>query len=189
MKLQLERASTIGMFITAVASPCCFPLFGVILSFLGFGSFEMFGGWTMWVFQGLVVLSIVGTYISYRTHRCMYPLFIAVPSAALIFYSYHFIAEDYWTIIMYIGMFGLLVSSAVNYYRMRLHNKVILQSTITCPACGHEKKETMPEDACTYFYTCEQCNTRLKPLEGDCCVFCSYGTIKCPPIQKGEKCC
>jgi len=23
----------------------------------------------------------------------------------------------------------------------------------------------------------------LKPLTGDCCVFCSYGTVPCPPIQ------
>ncbi|WP_368736408.1 GDCCVxC domain-containing (seleno)protein [Proteus terrae] len=24
----------------------------------------------------------------------------------------------------------------------------------------------------------------LTPLEGDCCVFCSYGTVPCPPIQE-----
>jgi hypothetical protein len=23
----------------------------------------------------------------------------------------------------------------------------------------------------------------LKPLPGDCCVICSYGTVKCPPVQ------
>ena len=22
----------------------------------------------------------------------------------------------------------------------------------------------------------------------DCCVYCSYGNIKCPPVQKGECC-
>ncbi|MBA3828516.1 MAG: hypothetical protein H0X33_06230 [Taibaiella sp.] len=64
-----------------------------------------------------------------------------------------------------------------------------LQSVITCPACGHKKTEQMPVDACTYFYECEQCKARLKPLPGDCCVFCSYGTVKCPPIQQGQKCC
>ena len=30
---------------------------------------------------------------------------------------------------------------------------------------------------------------RLKPLAGDCCVFCSYGDVKCPPIQQGDGCC
>jgi hypothetical protein len=29
----------------------------------------------------------------------------------------------------------------------------------------------MPTDACAYFYECENCHSRLKPLEGDCCVF------------------
>ena len=24
--------------------------------------------------------------------------------------------------------------------------------------------------------------------EGDCCIFCSYGTVKCPPKQSGECC-
>ena len=35
--------------------------------------------------------------------------------------------------------------------------KVQLKSTITCPKCGHKKEETMPTDACTYFYECENC--------------------------------
>ncbi len=41
----------------------------------------------------------------------------------------------------------------------------------------------MPTDACVFFYMCEGCGSRLKPKPGDCCVFCSYGTVKCPPIQ------
>ena len=66
---------------------------------------------------------------------------------------------------------------------------VILESVITCPVCGHQKHETMPVDACQFFYECEGCCTRLKPNEGDCCVFCSYGTMKCPPVQQGTCCC
>lgn len=66
---------------------------------------------------------------------------------------------------------------------------VVLQSLITCPKCGFKKMETMPENACTYFYECESCKVLLKPLPGDCCVFCSYGTMKCPPIQKDKNCC
>ena len=34
---------------------------------------------------------------------------------------------------------------------------IILQSTITCPNCGHKKEETMPTDACQHFYECENC--------------------------------
>ena len=58
-----------------------------------------------------------------------------------------------------------------------------LSSTIACPLCGHSKAEAMPTDACIYFYECEACKELLKPLPGHCCVFCSYGTVKCPPIQ------
>ncbi|PSK93187.1 GDCCVxC domain-containing (seleno)protein [Taibaiella chishuiensis] len=66
---------------------------------------------------------------------------------------------------------------------------LLLQSTITCPDCGYAKEETMPTDACWYFYQCGHCATLLKPKPGDCCVFCSYGTVKCPPIQENKKCC
>ena len=63
--------------------------------------------------------------------------------------------------------------------------EVLLQSVITCPNCGHSKEETMPTDSCQFFYQCDGCNEVLKPLDGDCCVYCSYGTVKCPPIQQG----
>lgn len=62
-----------------------------------------------------------------------------------------------------------------------------LQSTITCPHCGRMATETMPTDACWYFYICRGCNMRLRPKEGDCCVFCSYGTVPCPPVQEGRR--
>ena len=66
---------------------------------------------------------------------------------------------------------------------------IILKSIITCPQCRYQKEEEMPTDACQYFYKCKQCKTILKPKPGNCCVFCSYGTVPCPPIQKGKNCC
>ncbi|MDP3944753.1 MAG: GDCCVxC domain-containing (seleno)protein [Lutibacter sp.] len=67
--------------------------------------------------------------------------------------------------------------------------KIVLKSTITCPICKHKKEEMMPKDACQFFYECENCKTVLKPLEGDCCVYCSYGSISCPSIQQNNNCC
>lgn len=64
-----------------------------------------------------------------------------------------------------------------------------LESILTCPRCGFRHKETMPADACVYFHDCPNCGKRLKPKPGDCCVFCSYGTVKCPPMQQGNVCC
>ncbi|MCZ4339314.1 GDCCVxC domain-containing (seleno)protein [Shewanella colwelliana] len=68
-------------------------------------------------------------------------------------------------------------------------NTILLVSQIRCPLCGHRQKEIMPTDACQFFYECKGCHQILKPLAGDCCVFCSYGTVKCPPIQQGGDCC
>lgn len=67
--------------------------------------------------------------------------------------------------------------------------EVVLQSTLTCPECGHTKTEVMPTDACQWFYECEDCKAVLRPKAGDCCVFCSYGTQKCPPVQANQACC
>lgn len=62
-------------------------------------------------------------------------------------------------------------------------------SLITCPLCGHRREEKMPTDACQYFYECWNCKELLKPLPGDCCVYCSYGTVPCPPMQQDMGCC
>jgi len=64
----------------------------------------------------------------------------------------------------------------------------VRESTITCPQCGLRKTETMPTDACVFFWDCPGCGVRLKPKPGDCCVFCSYGSVKCPPVQSGCGC-
>ena len=61
-----------------------------------------------------------------------------------------------------------------------------IKSEITCPKCGHKKMEEMPTDVCLLTYTCENCSAVLHPNEGDCCVFCTYGTHKCPSIQEGS---
>jgi DNA-directed RNA polymerase subunit RPC12/RpoP len=60
---------------------------------------------------------------------------------------------------------------------------VTLQSTITCPDCGHRSREIMPTDACQYSYVCKRCGLQIRPKKGDCCVYCSYGDVPCPPIQ------
>jgi hypothetical protein len=67
--------------------------------------------------------------------------------------------------------------------------KIELESVIACPECGHQEKETMPVDACQFFYECKGCGKVLKPKPGDCCVFCSYGTVPCPSVQENKKCC
>ena len=62
----------------------------------------------------------------------------------------------------------------------------VLESVLTCPHCAHAKREVMPTDACQFFYECAGCRKVLRPKPGDCCVFCSYGSVRCPPRQVGS---
>ena len=63
----------------------------------------------------------------------------------------------------------------------RMEPKTI--SNITCPTCGHTRQEEMPTDAWEFYYECMNCQAVLRPLDGDCCVFCSYADTLCPPKQ------
>ena len=63
---------------------------------------------------------------------------------------------------------------------------ISLQSTITCPQCGHAATETMPVNSCQVRHSCTHCSHVMRPKAGDCCVFCSYGSVPCPPIQEEQ---
>lgn len=63
------------------------------------------------------------------------------------------------------------------------------ESELTCPQCGHHEVLTMPTDACLFFHECTACHTVIRPAAGDCCVFCSYGSIVCPSMQHGSSDC
>jgi ribosomal protein L37AE/L43A len=65
----------------------------------------------------------------------------------------------------------------------------VLESTLTCPHCGRASLEKMQTDACLFFWDCPGCGARFKPKSGDCCVFCSYGSVPCPPMQEQRRCC
>jgi hypothetical protein len=62
-------------------------------------------------------------------------------------------------------------------------SEMINNSELTCPTCGHKDMLELPTDYCQWFYECSNCQALLKPKQGDCCVFCSYGTAPCPSIQ------
>lgn len=57
---------------------------------------------------------------------------------------------------------------------------------LTCPKCHIIQSATMPTDACQIVYKCQKCGEVLKPIKGDCCVFCSYADKKCPPEQQAS---
>lgn len=62
--------------------------------------------------------------------------------------------------------------------------EVVTRTNLTCPKCGFVETLDTPLDYCLFFHTCTRCETRLRPLPGDCCVFCSYGEHHCIPRQR-----
>jgi len=61
-------------------------------------------------------------------------------------------------------------------------------SVLTCPSCGASHPEEMPEDRCVVRYRCGDCGAEIRPEPGDCCVYCSYGSRPCPPVQENGTC-
>jgi hypothetical protein len=184
----LDKLGALGTLLAAAACPACFPLLAVVGSALGLGIFARFEGYVMYVLQAFVLLALVGNVLAYRGHRKIALLIAGVGSPLVVFYAIH---VSFSPLLMYVGLAGLSVTAVGNYLAGRRCAKcdtVILNSVITCPKCGHRQPETMPTDACQHFYECLRCRALLKPKPGDCCVFCSYGTVKCPPMQKGAQC-
>ncbi|MGH9478536.1 MAG: GDCCVxC domain-containing (seleno)protein [Terriglobales bacterium] len=70
---------------------------------------------------------------------------------------------------------------------MRRYDRSVadLRITMRCPECGNRAEETMPLDRCVLSWQCGACQARVKPKAGDCCVYCSYGDKRCPPVQDG----
>jgi len=62
--------------------------------------------------------------------------------------------------------------------------KIETESILTCPKCGLETRETMPTSTCQIGFHCANCGATLRPEAGDCCVFCSYGSVPCASIQE-----
>ena len=180
----LDKFGAAGALLAAAAAPCCFPLLAVIGAALGLGAFQSWRGYMDYAIQGFALISAAGTLFSFRQHRRAWPLSIGLAGAGLVFFAYY---AFYHVGFIYAGLAGLATSSAWSFFATRQKisccRKVALQSVITCPLCGSQRNETMPTNACLYFYECQSCKTTLRPKSGDCCVFCSYGSVKCPPIQ------
>ena len=56
-------------------------------------------------------------------------------------------------------------------------------SVVRCPKCGFESEERMPTDFCLIRYECRNCGFIMSPKKGHCCIFCSFGSVPCPPEQ------
>lgn len=192
----LDKFGTIGGVFAAcaAATPCCLPLLATLGAFFGFGFLMPYQSVSELLFQGFAFFALLGTIVGFRRHNQPLPLVVMLGAVAAILAYYHIFREAG---LVYGGLAGLLAASILN-HRAAKHCKacvprpkktVIFESVITCPFCGTAKTEIMPTDSCLFFYECSGCHKLLRPNTGHCCVFCSYGSVPCPPIQQQAECC
>ena len=186
----LDGIGSVGALIMALGAPCCLPLFAIIAGGVGITALGLNEKFIFYALQGFALLALIGLAAVASRFRQLGPLIVGGMGAFVLFFSFH---ARFSALLVYLGLGGLCVASVWNYLLSRRRKgdgaNLILQSVITCPKCGHRAEETMPTNACLFFYDCSACGATLKPKPGDCCVFCSYGSMPCPPVQAGAACC
>lgn len=130
----------------------------------------------------LLKTGIIGAVVA--TMLCATPLLLILVAA--IGLSSWLVWFDYLAFAALIFFAGITGYALLLYYRRKKPTKMELHCTLTCPHCNHREAEIMPTNACQFFYDCKGCGEKLRPNAGDCCVFCSFGTIPCPPIQEAR---
>ena len=179
MTKYLDKVASVGAPIAAAACPICFPKLALLGSLLGLSAFSSYEAQLFMVAQLLVIAAVAGHALAYRQHRNIRLLAAGLVGGAAFFIGLYVLGSEW---VAYAGFAGLVAASFVDLWS-RLHVGSGRVSVITCPRCGERRREHMPTDACQFFYECRGCGAVLRPLPGDCCVFCSYGTVKCPPKQ------
>lgn len=181
MKTYLEKIGGVGAVVAAAACPICFPKLALIGAFFGLGAFSAFEYQFLVAAQALVALAVAGHVLSYFEHRKGWLLASGVLGGAAVFAGLYLAGSE---LLVYAGLASLVIAATADLWgRLRGKPRAVLESEITCPQCGMRRKETMAEDACQFLYECTGCGVLLRPKAGDCCVFCSYGSVKCPPVQ------
>lgn len=170
MAKHLDKFGTFGAVLAAAACPVCFPKLALLGALFGLGAFSAYEAQLIVAAQALVVVALIGHGLAYRQHRKAWLLGSALIGAFAVFAGLYLLGE--W--LAYAGFAGLIAASSFQLWARRAYSSVL-----TCPKCGNRRRETMPANACQFFYECRGCGALLRPLPGDCCVFCSYGTVKC----------
>lgn len=61
--------------------------------------------------------------------------------------------------------------------------EVLSKNELTCPECGTQQAAEMLDSGHSYAYQCDGCKEIIEKKEESCCVYCSYGEVKCPSQQ------
>jgi hypothetical protein len=181
MKAWPERLGAIGAVVAAAACPICFPKLALVGALFGLGAFAAYEYHLFIATQALVAVAMLGHVLAYARARNARRLVAALASGATVFAGLYLLGSEW---VVYIGFGGLVAVSVMELRSRRVSAAMQTdRSLITCPECGFKRVETMPQDSCLFFYDCTSCGARLRPKSGNCCVFCSYGSVRCPSKQ------
>lgn len=113
----IDKIGSTGMIFTVLACPVCWPLFAGLGGALGLGVLAPFEGIMMdYVFPPFVVLTLIGSILSFQYHKQRLPLIVGILSGLLVLYGFY---VGWQLTLMYIGIFGLLISSILSYLANR----------------------------------------------------------------------
>lgn len=122
-QLILKYKGGFAVLVMALLSLCYFIWFMCSLEVVGWVKFELFGSFTWWIFQVLIVISLIAINISYKVYKSSIPLILGFVSAIIIFHAYHFEHITNWEAEMAIGMFGFTVAIISNFYKLRQQSR------------------------------------------------------------------
>jgi mercuric ion transport protein len=190
----VDKAGALGTVVSAASCPVCFPAIASLGAAAGLGFLSGFEG----LFIGILLptfaaVALIANAAGWFTHRQWHRALLGVIGPAIVLAAMLLFFGQWWTArLLYTGlafMVGVSLWDLISPAARRPFAAMSRESVLTCPHCGHAKAEVMPTDACQFFYECENCRTLLRPKPGDCCVFCSFGSTKCPPVQLAQCSC
>lgn len=109
--LIFDKLGAVGAVLSAVAAPCCFPLFAAIGGALGLGSVPFLRGNAPILIEVMTALALFGQVASYRQHQKKGPLLLGGVSAGLVAFAY-FLNYHVW--LVYAALAGLTIAAVWN---------------------------------------------------------------------------
>ena len=91
-----------------------------------------------------------------------------------------------------LGFFAFCASFITRAFAVKKQPKlkwdgIVDDCVVTCPVCKTQVQEKMTSETPKLIYHCPVCKTWLSPKKNDHCIYDSYGSVKCPPIQVKTK--
>ena len=108
MKNTLEKFGSFGAIIAAAACPICFPKLAFLGTVFGLGVLAPFETAFFYAVQILVVMAVVGHFVSYKRHQNETIVLLASLSAVLLFLSLYLLGSEF---LSYVGFGGLIVAT------------------------------------------------------------------------------